>query len=41
MAKTGMAQRYLAGKIKRNGDEGDKGETVKSDFQVSGLHNWM
>lgn len=41
MAKTGMTQRYLAGKIKRNGDEGVKGESVKGDFQVSGSHNWM
>lgn len=41
MAKTGMAQRYLAGKIKRNEDEGDKGKSVKSDFQVSGSHNWV
>lgn len=41
MAKTGMTQRYqyLADKIKKNG--GDKGEGVKSDFQVSSSHNWM
>ena len=32
MAKTGMTQRYLAGKIKRNRDEGDKRESVKGDF---------
>ena len=36
-----MTQRYLAGKIKRNRDEGDKRESVKGDFQVSGSHNSM